>query len=396
MLRKVNNYQILFSLRVLKNILNNFIDVFFVLYFLTVSNSNILSLGIYKLIAIVAIYLVMLLTKNFCKSEKRIYLLKIGIILYFLYFLVIIFLKEKIVNYMYFIGLLYGLEEGFYYSVFNMLETDGVENKEREKYIGSQTCVQSIISILFPLIFGSLAQKNGFIETTFFALLIVVIEIILSNLFQDKNIPKSKKANLGKFLKTMKDNDTYKKIGFNKICTGLTYSEGALSYVVTIYIIRVFNESMSLGIFTAIFSFISALLGFLFVKTIKPKQYKKLMIVTSILSISFFSIMLLSCNFLTIILYKLFYTISNGLQDLINGRNIGNFSNIKEIQKEYKVEYYVSMETFLFIGRVISNVLFIFMAFTNSNIIMFIFVLFVILRDISSISLQSSYSQVTK
>ena len=182
----------------------------------------------------------------------------------------------------------------------------------------------------------------------------------------------------------------------NKICTGLTYSEGALSYVVTIYIIRVFNESMSLGIFTAIFSFISALLGFLFVKTIKPKQYKKLMIVTSILSISFFSIMLLSCNFLTIILYKLFYTISNGLQDLINGRNIGNFSNIKEIQKEYKVEYYVSMETFLFIGRVISNVLFIFMAFTNSNIIMFIFVLFVILRDISSISLQSSYSQVTK
>ena len=193
MLRKDNNYQILFSLRVLKNILNNFIDVFFVLYFLTVSNSNILSLGIYKLIAIIAIYLVMLLTKNFCKSEKRIYLLKIGIILYFLYFLVIIFLKEKIVNYMYFIGLLYGLEEGFYYSVFNMLETDGVENKEREKYIGSQTCVQSIISILFPLIFGSLAQKNGFIETTFFALLIVVIEIILSNLFQDKNIPKSKK-----------------------------------------------------------------------------------------------------------------------------------------------------------------------------------------------------------
>ena len=396
MLRKVNNYQILFSLRVLKNILNNFIDVFFVLYFLTVSNSNILSLGIYKLIAIIAIYLVMFLTKNFCKSEKRIYLLKIGIVLYFFYFLVIIFLKEKIVNYMYFIGLLYGLEEGCYYSVFNMLETDGVENKEREKYIGSQTCVQSIISILFPLIFGSLAQKNGFIETTFFALLIVVIEIILSNLFQDKNIPTIKKANLGKFLKTMKDNDTYKKIGFNKICTGLTYSEGALSYVVTIYIIRVFNESMSLGIFTAIFSFISALLGFLFVKTIKPKQYKKLMIVTSILSIFFFSIMLLSCNFLTIILYKLFYTISNGLQDLINGRNIGNFSNIKEIQKEYKVEYYVSMETFLFIGRVISNVLFIFMAFTNSNIIMFIFVLFVILRDISSISLQSSYSQVTK
>ena len=99
MLAKMNNYKILFSLRILKNILNNFIDVFFVLYFLTVSNSNILSLGIYKLIAIIAIYFVILLSRNFCKSDKRIYLLRIGIILYFFYFWAIIFLKEKIVDY---------------------------------------------------------------------------------------------------------------------------------------------------------------------------------------------------------------------------------------------------------------------------------------------------------
>ena len=393
MLAKMNNYKILFSLRILKNILNNFIDVFFVLYFLTVSNSNILSLGIYKLIAIIAIYFVILLSRNFCKSDKRIYLLRIGIILYFFYFWAIIFLKEKIVDYMYFIGLLYGLEEGFYYSVFNMLETDGVENKERAKYVGSQTCVQNIISILFPLIFGSLTRINGFIETTLIALLIVVIEIILSHMFQDKNIPKNKKTHLKKFFEMMKGNNIYKNIAFNNICMGLTYSEGALSYVVTIYIIRVFNESLSLGIFTSIFSLISAFLGFLFIKVIKPKQYKKLMICTSVLSILCFSIMLIYCNFLSIIFYKLFYTISNGLQDLVNGKNIGNFSNIEEIQKEYKVEYYLSMETFLFIGRVISNVLFIFMAFTNTEIIMALFVIFVLLRDISSISLQNSIIQ---
>lgn len=149
---------------------------------------------------------------------------------------------------------------------------------------------------------------------------------------------------------------------------------------------------MSLGIFTSIFSIIFALIGLLFVKVIKPKHYNTLMI--SMISISTITIillcvMLINCNFLTIVLYNLFQTISKGLTDLINERNVSNYSNIKELKQEYKVEYFLSIETSLFISRVISNVLFIFMAF-NTNIIMAIFVIFAIMRAISSIRLQSS------
>ncbi len=144
---KLDNYKILFSLRILKSILNNFVDVFLVLYFLTVSNSNILPLGIYKLVSVVAIWLVIFLVRNHCKSKGRIRFMRIGIVLYFIYFLSIILLKEKVVDYIYFIGLLYGLEEGFYYSVYNMIESDGVENKDRAKYIGTYTLTKNIISI---------------------------------------------------------------------------------------------------------------------------------------------------------------------------------------------------------------------------------------------------------
>ena len=87
MLRKMNNYQILFSLRVLKNILNNFIDVFFVLYFLTVSNSNILSLGIYKLIAIVAKFLQ--------KRKKNLFIKNWNRSLFFLFFSHYIFKRKN-------------------------------------------------------------------------------------------------------------------------------------------------------------------------------------------------------------------------------------------------------------------------------------------------------------
>lgn len=73
------NYKILFSLRILKSILNNFVDIFIVLYFLTVSKDNILPLGIYKLVAMATVYLVMVLLRNKCKMKNRIIFLRIGI-----------------------------------------------------------------------------------------------------------------------------------------------------------------------------------------------------------------------------------------------------------------------------------------------------------------------------
>lgn len=391
--KKLDNYKILFSLRILKSILNNFVDVFLVLYFLKVSNSNILPLGIYKLVAVIAIIVVMFFTRNYCKVPGRIMFLRIGVILYFVYFLAILFLREKIIDYIYLVGLLYGLEEGFYYSVFNMIETDGVTNKERARYIGLYTLIKNIISILFPLIFGSIIQKSGFLNAIIFAIFIVAIQIILSNVFKDNNIPKSKTTDFKKFKEIIKERPEFKSVVFSKICAGLTYSEGALSYVITIYIIKVFSESISLGIFTSIFSIISALIGLLFVKVIKPKQYNFLMTSSSVITIIFLCWMLIDCHFISIVLYNLFHTISKGLTDLIIEKNVSDFANVSALKKEYKVEYFLSIETSLFIGRVISNVLFIFMAFSNANIIMSIFVIFAIMRVISSIQLQNNMSK---
>ena len=382
------NYKVLFSMRLLKGILTNFVDVFLVLYFINVSNNNILPLGIYKLVDITTIWLVIFLLRNYCKSKNRVWLMRIGIVLYFIYFLAIILLKEQVVNYIYLIGLLYGLEEGFYYSVYNKIESDGIENKDREKYLGTYNAWKNIVSIIFPLFFGSLIEKSGFINTIIVVLIIVALQIILSIVLKDNNIPKESKTDLKEFNDVIKEHPELKSIIQTNICSGLTYSEGALSYVITIYIIKVFSESVSLGIFTSIFSVISIIIGFLFVKVIKPKYYIKLLCTTLPITIILLCIMLLNCNFITVVLYNLFQTISKLLSDLIRERNIFNFSNIETIKRKYKVEYFLTLEKSLFIGRVISNTLFILMAFLDANFIMAIFVIFVILQAISVVKLQ--------
>ena len=180
----MSNYKILFGLRVLKNILYSFVDSFLVLYFLDISHNNILPLGIHKIVQVTTVYVVIFLLRNLCKSKNRVVLLRIGIILDFLYFLAIILLKEKVVDYIYFLGFLYGLEEAFYYSVYNVLETNEVSNKERTKFIGSYTAVTALLTFISPIIFGSAISALGFIKGLIIMLVILIFRIFLSFIFK--------------------------------------------------------------------------------------------------------------------------------------------------------------------------------------------------------------------
>lgn len=385
---KLCNYKVLFSLRVLKSIISSFVDTFLLLYFLDISDSNILPLGIYKLVAVVTIYLVIFLCRNFAKSNHRTNLMRIGIIFDFIYFITIIILKDKVVDYIYFIGLLYGLEEGFYYSVYNMLESDGITNDERAKFIGTYTATESILSIIFPLIFGSLIYATNFLKALIIVSIIVVIRLILSFVFKDNNIPETNKTNIKKFLKVVQDNKNIKQMYLVEFFNGLTYSEGAFSYIVTIYIIKVFSNSFSLGVFTSIFNIITCFIGIMFAKLIKKEYYAVSIKFSMLLTIISLFILIFRCNIITIVLFNLFQTISKSLMDLINDSSLYNLCNDEKIKKEYKVEYWLINETVLVISRIISNCVFILMAYCNSQLIIIIFALFLVMFAFNSIKLQ--------
>ena len=386
----MNNYKVLFSLRTLKNILTNFVDSFLVLYFLDVSDRNIVSLGIYKLVAIIAIYSVIFLTRNFSKSKNRANLMRIGIVLDFVYFLTIILLKDKVINYIYLVGLLYGLEEGFYYSVYNILESDGITNEERAKFAGTYTAIESILSIIFPLIFGSLISATGFLKSLIVVFIIVIVRIILSFIYKDNNVPKSNKTNMKKYFELTNKDKRFKQIYRVEFLNGIVYSEAAFSYIVTIYIIKVFSDSFSLGVFTSIFSVITFIIGILFAKFINKKYYSSAIKISMVFTIISLFLMIFRCNAVTIILFNLFQTISKKLKDLITGNNQANLSNYSKIAKEYKTEYWLSNETSLVIGRVISSSIFILLAYIDTTIMIILYAIFLILFAINSIKLQKN------
>lgn len=162
-------------------------------------------------------------------------------------------------DYIYLIGDLYGLEEGFYYSVYNMFESDGVANQERAKFAGMYTSVKSILDMIFPILIGSYIFTAGFLNAVVVVLVIVAIRIILSFGFKDENIPTGDKTNFSEYLKIVQKNTEIRQLYKSEIYNGLTYSEGAFSSIVTIYIIKIFSDSFSLGMFTSVFSAVTCL-----------------------------------------------------------------------------------------------------------------------------------------
>lgn len=79
--------------------------------------------------------------------------------------------------------------------------------------------------------------------------------------------------------------------------------------------------------------------------------------------------------------------------DLINESSKSNISNLSSIRKEFKVEYYLGVEFMLFLGRMISQSLFIVMSFVGVISIIPIFILFLIMLMANSIKLQNNTQQ---
>ncbi len=363
----MNNYKVLFSLRILKSVLTTFIDSFLILYFLELSDNNILPLGIYKLVAMTFVFGTIFCVRNIAKSKHRVNLMRIGICLDFVYFLAILLLREKVVDYIYLVGALYGLETGFYFSVYNMFESDGITNEERAKFTGIYTSVKSILAIIFPILMGSYIFSSGFLSAVVVVLVIVAIRIVLSFQFKDNNLPAGDKTNFREYIKIVNQNRKVRQLYKRDIYAGLTYSEGAFASIVTIYIVKIFSNSVSLGIFTSVFSVVTCLLGIGFAKFMKPENYSRNIKITTAFTVVALFMMIYHCNMFTVILFNFLQTISKELTTLIGDYNTLSLANIQVLKKEYKVEYFVGAELFLYIGRFISQSLFILMALIRKH-----------------------------
>lgn len=366
--KRKSEANIIITIDALKKIMIIFLGPFLTAYFIKTSSESMVDLSIYYIFSYLLLGIGSFIVASIIKNKFRIGMFRLGVIFNFIYIMVIVLLREKVVNNLWLISILYGISQSTYWFPYNLFVIDKVENSERTSYTVKKNLIVYSIGVLFPIILGSTITITNFELTAIIILIISLIQIILSfMLTPDKHISKLKKYNMIETWNRIKKNKQVKKMFLVEFLVGFSISDGALGTLITILIFNAFKTDMNLGIITSISTILSMCAIKLYEKFFKNKSDKKILMFSSIIPVISVLIVLFNTNNITIIIYSLCYEILvNGILSLSRSIRLFNMSDSNIIKKEDQSEFFSIREGILNLGRMVSYSILLFAGINGS------------------------------
>lgn len=371
MKKKIKSEQnIIIIMDAIKKIMTIFLGPFLTAYFISTSTNSILNIAIYYIFTYATMALSTLVVAALAEKRNRIKIFRIGIILNFIYILIIILLKEKIINYLPIISILYGISASCYYFPYNLFIINKVKNTERTNYMVKLFITISVVGILFPIIFGSIITITNYILTAVIVLFISLIQIILSFFITDNHNGDLEEYNLKKAWLELKKNKQVINCLAGEFFIGMNICNGALETVMVILILNSFKTNINLGIITSIATLLSILVVKIYGLIYNKRDDKKVIIISSIIPVISLIIFLILKTNTTIIIYKFSYVIFAEILSLVRKIKIFNLSNSKIVNKSNQCEFNAIREVTLNVGRVTGYTLLLLAGLTQSAVVL--------------------------
>lgn len=371
MKEKIKSEQnIIIIMDAIKKIMTIFLGPFLTAYFISTSTNSILNIAIYYIFTYATMALSTLVVAALAEKRNRIKIFRIGIILNFIYILIIILLKEKIINYLPIISILYGISASCYYFPYNLFIINKVKNTERTNYMVKLFITISVVGILFPIIFGSIITITNYILTAVIVLFISLIQIILSFFITDNHNGDLEEYNLKKAWLELKKNKQVINCLAGEFFIGMNICNGALETVMVILILNSFKTNINLGIITSIVTLLSILVVKIYGLIYNKRDDKKVIIISSIIPVISLIIFLILKTNTTVIIYKFSYVIFAEILSLVRKIKIFNLSNSKIVNKSNQCEFNAIREVTLNVGRVTGYTLLLLAGLTQSAVVL--------------------------
>lgn len=371
MKKKIKSEQnIIIIMDAIKKIMTIFLGPFLTAYFISTSTNSILNIAIYYIFTYATMALSTLVVAALAEKRNRIKIFRIGIILNFIYILIIILLKEKIINYLPIISILYGISASCYYFPYNLFIINKVKNTERTNYMVKLFITISVVGILFPIIFGSIITITNYILTAVIVLFISFIQIILSFFITDNHNGDLEEYNLKKAWLELKKNKQVINCLAGEFFIGMNICNGALETVMVILILNSFKTNINLGIITSIVTLLSILVVKIYGLIYNKRDDKKVIIISSIIPVISLIIFLILKTNTTVIIYKFSYVIFAEILSLVRKIKIFNLSNSKIVNKSNQCEFNAIREVTLNVGRVTGYTLLLLAGLTQSAVVL--------------------------
>ena len=159
----------------------------FVNLYLWINSLNITAIIVYQLFGALTVMPGFMIMLRYSSILKNVQVYRLGIVLYIIFILTIIFLQQRSSEYSWLLGLESGTAIGFFYAGYNSLTYQKVSHKNRILFNSWRSFLSNISGILAPLLLGSIIVifKHN-IGYTFDYL--ILLTVLIYELYQSRKI----------------------------------------------------------------------------------------------------------------------------------------------------------------------------------------------------------------
>lgn len=292
-----------------------------------------------------------------------------GLAVYAIFFVAILFLREQAVTYVLPIGALLGLASGFYWVAFNVLTFDVTSVRDRAIFFGLNGFATSGVGMLAPLISGyitsSLPDLGGYRLIFMISLALFLITGVISIFLADRR--DDHPYELAKVLRSVQDDKAWREVMTGTFFYGIR--EGIFAFIINLLVYVSTNSEWHLGWFYAINSALGMVSNYTVGRMLNKTNRSRLLFVGAVVMFGAAALLMFGFKFSTLLLFGVVNAIF--LPCLAIPFSTITYEVISRIPHaaELRVEYIVTREIFLNLGRVIPVFLLILMFDGNNTAI---------------------------
>jgi MFS transporter, YQGE family, putative transporter len=291
----------------------------------------------------------------------RVFALRIGVSTLAIFYIVVLMVRESAIQYSFFLGALLGIGYGFYWLAFNLLVFEVTEPETRDFFNGSLGIMTSFSGMIGPMIAGftisRMINNKGYIVIFFISLSLFMLAVVASLFLHRREITGTYKV--FRVLKERKNNSGWRKITLAHFFQGLR--EGSFMFVISIYVFIITNSELALGTYSLVNSFVSFIVYYIASRFIKKEHRKRFILIGGL--ILFFSVALIVFNltYTSFLIYAACIAVAYPILLVPYGSMTYDVIGKAWEAKNHRIEYIVVREWFLYAGRIVSVLSFIFM-----------------------------------
>ena len=333
----------LIGIQAIREVIEIFSGPFLTAYFIKTSIDTLSQISIYNIFVYLILAISSVLVCYLIKRKYKIQIFRISIVINFFYMLMIIILKENVINHLGMLSVFYGISTASYWVPLGLFLINKVKNERRMSYETKNQMVKTLVKILVPILLGSIITVSNYYFTAIIILILSIIQIIFSFILKPLE-DTTQKFNIRNAWKKIKGIKNIKTTLFVEYLCGLCISNSSLTILTTILVFNTLQTDFKLGIITSITSALQMLIIYLYNKRISfNSKSKPTILLTSIVPILSLIILLIYKTNITIILFYMLFT--SGLIVVIRTVQIYNQANHALISVAEQCEFWAMRET---------------------------------------------------